>query len=241
MAEQEVVKHTKKVYKVWTSKHHSFWHKLKEFFIEIFIIVFAITLSIWFHDRSEHAHQQKDVKEFLLGLKDDLKNDIKEMESDVEGYQRSNNAFMCINRLKPKEILSKDSFRLHAPGIFNTVGFIPNNGRFEGFKSSGKVGMIENIHLQNDIMDLYQEDIPVLAASAENYTKSKYRLNEFVQRNRLRTTDSTSNILELFSNGEVYYICQSLTQPTQIFQRYDICIQKMKKIITTIDSTYQQK
>lgn len=241
MAEQEVVKHTKKVYKVWTSKQHSFWHKLKEFLIEIFIIVFAITLSIWFHDKSEHAHQQKDVKEFLLGLKDDLTNDIKEMESDVEGYQRSDNAFMCISRLKPKEILSKDSFRLHAPGIFNTVGFIPNNGRFEGFKSSGKVGMIENIHLQNDIMDLYQEDIPVLAASSEHYTKSKYRLNEFVQRNRLRTTDSTSNILELFSNGEVYYICQSLTQPTQIFQRYDVCIQKMKKIIATIDSTYQQK
>src|SRR4051812_19152197 len=47
MAELEVVKHTKKVYKIWNSKEHSFWHKAKEFLIEIFIIVFAVSLSIW--------------------------------------------------------------------------------------------------------------------------------------------------------------------------------------------------
>ena len=48
MAEQEVIKHTKKAYSIWGSKNSPF-HKIKEFVVEIFIIVFAITISIWFH------------------------------------------------------------------------------------------------------------------------------------------------------------------------------------------------
>ena len=78
MAEQEIVKHTKKVYKIWNSKEHGFWFKLKEFLIEISIIVFAVSLSIWLHERSEHATQQQEVKEFLTGLRQDLLSDIME-------------------------------------------------------------------------------------------------------------------------------------------------------------------
>jgi hypothetical protein len=65
MAEQEIIKHTKKVYKIWNSKEHSRWQKIKEFFIEILIIVFAVTISIWLHNWSEHRNQQEDVKVFL--------------------------------------------------------------------------------------------------------------------------------------------------------------------------------
>jgi hypothetical protein len=46
--------------------------------------------------------------------------------------------------------------------FFNLTGLIPNNGRLEGFKSSGKIGNTKDKVLQNNIMDLYQEDIPSL-------------------------------------------------------------------------------
>jgi len=55
---------------------HSFWEKVKEVAIEIFIIVFAVTLSIWLHSWSDHRHEQKEVEEFLSGLKGDLAKDI---------------------------------------------------------------------------------------------------------------------------------------------------------------------
>jgi hypothetical protein len=63
MAEQEVIKHTKKIFTVWNSSK-GFWHKLWEFFLEIFIIVFAISLSIYLHDSSEKKHQRHETKEF---------------------------------------------------------------------------------------------------------------------------------------------------------------------------------
>jgi hypothetical protein len=57
MAEDEIAKHTKKIYKTWRAKELNFWHKLKEIMVEIFIIVFAVTVSIWFPNRSEHSNE----------------------------------------------------------------------------------------------------------------------------------------------------------------------------------------
>src|ERR1044071_5128761 len=103
MAEQEIIKHTKKVYKMWNSKEHGLWYKVREFLIEIFIIVFAVSLSIWLHDRSEHNHEQKEVREFLLGLRLDLLSDIKEMETDSESYVRQGMTFRYSSSIKLNE------------------------------------------------------------------------------------------------------------------------------------------
>jgi len=155
MAEDEIRKHGKKIYETWTARELSFWHKVKDFILEIVIIVFAVTISIWFHNRSEHSHQQEDVKTFLLGLQKDLTSDINEMNDDKHSYQMQKAAFSYINNTKLGEILSPDSLRHYSGWIYNTTALDPNNGRFEGFKSSGKIGLIENDSLQNDIMDLY--------------------------------------------------------------------------------------
>ena len=79
MAEQEVIKHTEKVISIVKDPSHSIWHKIKEFITEILIIVFAISLSIWFHNWSEHRNEQAQVKTFLLGLKNDISSDIHDL------------------------------------------------------------------------------------------------------------------------------------------------------------------
>ena len=63
--QDEVSKHTKKIFKTMSNKKYSMPEKLKEISIEILIIVFAVTLSIKLHEWSEHRHQQKEVKEFF--------------------------------------------------------------------------------------------------------------------------------------------------------------------------------
>src|SRR4051812_6320510 len=100
MAEQEVAKHTKKVYTIMKDKEHSFWYKLKEFLLEIFIIVFAITVSLWLHNWSEHRKEQSEVKTFLLGLKKDLQADIIEMKSDQQSYNIQQNAYQYLYNIK---------------------------------------------------------------------------------------------------------------------------------------------
>jgi hypothetical protein len=237
MAEQEIVKHTKMIFGIWKTKS-SFLHKLSEFIAEILIIVFAITLSIYFHDRSELKHQRHEAKAFLLGLKQDLTTDIEEMNSDKKSYQNSGVIFRYITNRKLNEKLNADTISKYSNWIFNTTGLIPNSGRFEGFKSSGKIGTIENKKLQDYIMDLYQENIPTLIVSTNDYTAKKQRLFEYLEANTKRVTDSTNNRVSALASDQALNICSSLTFVKQILQRYDTCINKMRLIIGEINKDY---
>jgi hypothetical protein len=238
MAEQEIIKHTKKVYRVWNSKQHTAWQKIKEFAVEIFIIVFAVTLSIWFHNWSEHRHEKTVVKEFLLGLREDLQRDIKEMKIDTLVYVKVSAAFKYVTSIKYGEILNADSIDQFQPVIFNVTGLIPNNGRFEGFKSSGKIGLIEDNELQNEILNLYQEDIPRLISSTNSYTERKKELFKYVAQNRKRNPDNSYNLNVILSNDVGQNISSTLIFVGEILERYRNCIQTSKNIIAKIDELY---
>jgi hypothetical protein len=239
MAEDEIAKHTKKIYKTSRAKELDLWHKLQEIFVEIVIIVFAVTVSIWFHNRSEHNHQQEDVKVFLLGLHKDLKADIAEMQEDKHSYEMQNAAFTYIKRTKLGEKLNSDSVAYYSTWIYNSTALNPNNGRFEGFKSSGKLGFIENDSLQNDILDLYQENIPALLASTTGYINHKNILFQYLQKTLHRTSDSTNNLTEVLNTEEAHNISRTLSFTSEIIDRYDATINKMKKIIAEIEKEYK--
>jgi hypothetical protein len=239
MAEQEVIKHTKKVYKIWNSKEHGFWHKAKEFGIEIFIIVFAVSLSIWLHGWSEHRHQQKEVNTFLLGLRDDLNKDIAEMTDDIRSYQDQKAIFSYLANLPLKTAIARDSLKKYGNSLYNSTWLVPNNGRFEGFKSSGKIGNIEEDSLRNQILDLYQEDIPNLLNSTANYVSNKKEFFSFLTKNRKRVTDSTSNILNILKMDEAQNLSNLLSQTDQIEGRYAACVNKMKAINSKIEALYR--
>jgi hypothetical protein len=239
MAEDEIAKHTKKIYKTWGTKELNFWHKLKEIIVEIVIIVFAVTVSIWFHNRSEHSHQQEDVKIFLLGLKKDLTADIAEMQGDKHSYEMQRTAFKYIDHIKLGETLNSDSVAYYSNWIYNITALNPNNGRFEGFKSSGKLGFIENDSLQNDILDLYQENIPSLLSSTSNYINHKNIFFQYLQTTLHRTSDSTDNRMEILNTEEAHNMSKVLSFTGEITGRYDATIDKMKKIIAEIEEEYK--
>jgi molybdopterin synthase catalytic subunit len=236
MAEDEIAKHSRKIYKTWFNKDLGIWHKISEFLIEITIIVFAVTISIWFHNLSEHKHQQEEVKQFLTGLKADLSQDIKEMENDMESYQKQGAIFTYIGRLKKNQWPSKDTLNANINWLYNTTALNPNDGRFQGFKSSGKIGTIENDSLQNDIMDLYEENIPALLHSTDSYIRIKTLFFDLLNKNSKRLTDSTDDMINVIKTDEAFNLCRSLGSPVQVIERYDQCIQLMERIIARIDN-----
>lgn len=240
MAEQEVIKHTKKIYKVWNSKEHSFWAKVKEFVLEILIIVFAVTLSIWLHGQSEHAHQQKDVKDFLLGLQADLKNDRSEMEADKKRFVLSGKAYTYLRSVGLNEAINTDSIKIYDEVLFNSTGLIANDGRFEGFKSAGKIGTIENKALQNEIMDLYQENIHFLLALTDYYNVEKQKLKDYMNKNLKRTTDSTNNFMVLLKSEQMYNGGAELKEVGDIVGQYDKCMENIDRINKLIDKEYKK-
>lgn len=235
MADQEVIKHTKEVYKIWNSNEHSIFHKIKDFILEIVIIVFAVNLSIWLHEISENNHQRKEAKEFLSGLKEDLLGDIKEMKIDRDSYLNQGNSFKYITSIKLNQTLQNDSLKKHRDFMYNTTRLQQNNGRFEGFKSSGKIGTIEDKKLQNNIMDLYQENIPSLLAATDFYISNKNKFFDFTIRNLKRSADSTTNLDKVLLFDEAQNISATLANTNEIMRRYSMCIEKMQNIVYQIE------
>jgi hypothetical protein len=55
-----------------------------------------------------------------------------------------------------------------------------NNGNYEGYKSSGKIGYIENDELKSLILDYYQENMPPLEDVEKSYNERIYALIELL-------------------------------------------------------------
>ncbi|HLZ87565.1 MAG TPA: hypothetical protein VKQ52_10005, partial [Puia sp.] len=126
-------------------RKHTFGEKLREILIEIFIIVFAVTLSIYLHSWSEHRHEQKVVHEFLRGLKTDLTDDIPRIRAARDTIAKVQDNFEHAYSLHKGQL--PDSIVGHY-FIYREVTTHLNSARYEGFKSSGKLDNIENESLR---------------------------------------------------------------------------------------------
>jgi len=166
--EEELAKHSKKIFMTLKNSKKLFSEKLKEVFIEIFIIVFSVTLSIWLHGRSLHTHQQKETKEFLSDLKSDLFKDIKSVSEKEIQMSNTIQQYSYLSNLTDKRIDSitnkKGEINMNVSYVIKTT----NDGNYEGFKSSGKIGYIENKKLKKLILEYYQEGMPSINET-ENY------------------------------------------------------------------------
>jgi hypothetical protein len=161
--EKELANHTKKIYETVKDPREGFWHKMKEVGIEIFIIVFAVTLSIWLHNWSDHRHEQQETKEFLRGLKDDLTKDTLLMKSNRADFVKVDSNFWFLRTLYTSKAIDTASDRLITHHLdFEMRATHANIGRYEGFKSSGRIGTIEDDSLKQAILVYYQQTMPDL-------------------------------------------------------------------------------
>jgi hypothetical protein len=235
--EHEITGHSRKAYRIWKNHDLSPWKKFKEIGTEIIIIVFAVSLAAFLERQREHSAEQKLAKEFLVGLKTDLQNDIREMEQDRASYVKTGYIFAYLMKTPMGTPINRDSVIKYEPYLFNTVSLVPNDGRYQGFKSSGKISSIENTGLQNDILDLYQENIPSLLLSTNSFTQRKQLLFEYLLEH-MQIDKGVDNIVSVLSMNKPHNLSFTLSSTGEIVSRYDTVINKSRKIIAAIDKEY---
>ncbi len=225
--QDEILKHSKKIYRSTKNQKHTFGEKAKEIVVEILIIVFAVTLSIWLHGWSEHRHEQKVAKNFLLGLRDDLKKDIEILEINKQELLelKSDYEFLKnINKTQSDTIIgAHTNYRLNST-VFNV-------GRYEGFKSSGKIETIEHNTLKTNILSYYQQTLPNLIF-AINYLNTLQLagigdLQNFTDDNSLYTLFSTRK-----AKSDIHNI---IVNSNNNILTTENAIEKVNEIIAEID------
>jgi hypothetical protein len=192
MAEDEIIKHTKKAYSIFASEEGNWMHKLKEIGIEIIIIVFAVSISIWLHNWSESRHEEKEEREFFTGLKKDLEADISNMTNSRNFYINTLQGIRYFLGAAEVSILNQDSVNKYSGIFFNSTDLDPHIARYEGLKSSGKFKIIENKELLNNIISLHESIIQRIQDLNDKYYRHHEKIETLVAQN-----------VQLGKNGQV--------------------------------------
>jgi ribosomal protein S18 len=229
--QDEIIKHTKKIYSVMNNKKHTLKEKVKEILSEILIIVFAVTLSIWLHSWSVESHEHKDAQTFLIGLKEDLQNDISNLESTKKTLNETQKQVSFVLHLTPKKVDSIKANHQQINSGTNFINTLVNNGRYEGFKSSGKINTIENQNLRNKILSYYQQIIPQIALVEQSYEKLTSRYVDLLMDGK-EDEDIYSSLLKKRTKIILSGI-ENFTQSNQ--KSYENAIKKAKEIIKEVD------
>ncbi|MET0855937.1 MAG: DUF6090 family protein [Telluria sp.] len=239
MADQEIAKHTKSMWRIMTAEH-GFWHKVREMLLEIVIIVFAVSLSIWLHSVGEHRHEQKQVQTFLLGLKRDIQSDISQTNEVVAFHRASDQRYAYLAALDP--LAPPDSEKFDAAyGFINSNNFlVPRLGRYEGFKSSGKLTNIENDALLEKIVNLYQYDLPKAALSSGGWMGNHKKLQEYAETATAEDESLAARYKMITSASGKRHIARMSTHE-QLYTRHQRLIEAGNAIIKDIDQAYPEQ
>lgn len=237
MADQEVIKHTKKIIALWVDKTPTFLHKLKEFVLEIFIIVFAVSLSIWFHNWSEHRNEQRVTRTFLLGLRDDIQADITDTKDILEEYKKYELVYTYLSKLDEARDPNKDSLNLAISTIDSNTFLRAHKSRFNGFLSAGKIMTIENDSLTQNILSYYEEVLPSLNSSESGWLSQSSLLNTYL-RDNVKDFDNDMSVFQVLATPKGRHLSKSLIPWPQLLERYQAVIVEGNKIIATITGIY---
>ncbi len=230
----EIIKHSRKIKDKLEEPKTSSSERWKEIITELLIIIFAVSLSTWFHDLNEHRSHQKEVKEFLTDLKDDLNKDIMGLKGQNDATNKLINQFKFTRSLNKSSIDSLDQSKTKFPlnTDFRLFFGEENSGNYESFESSGKTVFIENKKLKKLILSYYKHHIPATEKAGETFMNTFVKVGDFITKNITVGKSRGSVFLDSSFQTDVEI---SIKHANENIKMGNIGIQKIQEITTEID------
>jgi hypothetical protein len=140
----------------------STWGKMQKMLREVLVIIFGVTVSIWFANWNDKRKEQEEVKTFLTDIKQDLTEDTVAIRGKIEKLKPYIRDYRFARNLTVAQL---DSIKKNKGNVYLNFDIIPlqfNEGNYQGFKSSGKIGFIDDKNLKKQILEYYEQVIPAL-------------------------------------------------------------------------------
>jgi len=164
MAEEEKIReYAKHALQALTDKTKKWKDRIKDFLWEVFIILVAVNITLWFHNWNDKRHEKRDMSLYLNTMKMELKVNAENFEKYAEWLQKS---AKYANYLKSnaKKLLNKDSLNYYAFSNGEGCGYMNTNSltnslftlyAFEMFKNSDFMSKISDTELLRSIWKAY--------------------------------------------------------------------------------------
>ena len=238
MAEDELIKkHAKAAYKIFRTTDMNWTHKLKEILLEIIIIVFAVTVSIWFHNWSDRMNDRKEEKGFLISLKKDLLEDKKEMTHDKDSFIQVLQGIYYFEKIGQGSVLNTDSLNQYQWCFFGSAQINPRVSRYEALKGSGKLDIVENTELLKNITDLYQKSFPLIILKNQRFNSLRENyVTPFVDSHlQLNVKGNGTNWQEILRTSQMRLLLSQESQISDNIKAYAEGIDKINEITKQIN------
>lgn len=152
---EHIRKHARAVVRAARHPHLPHPQRLREVALEMIIIIFAVSVSIGLHACRERAREQAEVRAFLASAKENLTKDISTASDEKKRIGAANEHFGHLLEIK-SDATDIPSFMT----VFHVITVKLNTASYEGFKSSGKLGLIEDEPLKQALLNSYQHRVP---------------------------------------------------------------------------------
>jgi len=244
MAEEEKIReHAKQALEALTDKKKKWKDRLQGFLWEILIIVVAINLTLWFHNWNDKKHDRELEKNFLIGTRNDLNNIKNDLEFSLNAYQYTldyyDSVWVQVNEHRiNKAFVDTNSFHL-----INSRNFLYDNSRFENFKSSGYLRLIENDSLSREITLLCSVILPaqVLADNMIYDERRRDFITYIGSKTRINSSDDLYYVSDLLNLPEVQFqikwqrrmLKERKVHKQQTMQEIDFIITQIDKELKT--------
>ncbi len=226
-----------------TDRTHTWKERIKEVSLEIAIIIFAVSVTLMMHNWNDRHHEKEVEKEFLTGIREDLKTTSSYLDKDIKRFHSTIQYYDSVwQQIKSNKI---DAAYIDSNSYFltNSSYFLFDNGRFEGFKSSGNLKLIENNHLLKDLMSLYSVRMPTQQNVDEDINKSRREdFNKYI--GTKATLDNSGELIvsKLINDPAVKYQFRYYGQYLhEIENKKKDLIKKMQLVIDEIDEELKGK
>jgi len=183
--EDELIKNSTQIWKKLRSEG-GMLEKLRSITGEILVIGFAVSFSIWINNNAEYRKEQEEVLDFLLICQEELSGDtadLKRIKGQVESIIRTNQILIGLDE-KMLDSIKKNNLDVSFDGT--PIIRRTHIAGYEGFKTSGRLGNIENKKLKEMIMKYYEVHMPSLREGEDYYNANT---NLFVDRMIDRVSD----------------------------------------------------
>ncbi|HEY8927918.1 MAG TPA: hypothetical protein VIM55_01910 [Mucilaginibacter sp.] len=236
--EHEIMGHTKKAIKAMKNKESGLGEKLKEVLTEIAIIIFAVSFAAFIERTREHYKEQSEAKEFLLGLSQDIKHEIDQVKQSKNAMNDVVKSYTTLIHYNKKSLDSLEHTKKRASFGIPEFNSKPLNGRYEGFKSSGKIQTIENDSLRNNILKLYQESIPFIEFSENAFNANQLRIQEVLFNGQGDNAPNDNPLRTIITPRGKLALTFSISYSAGALAGYDRMIQQGEKVRAEIKREY---
>jgi hypothetical protein len=242
MAEEEKINHhAKQALRSLTNKKKKWKERIKDFLYEIFIIIVAVSITLWFHNWSEKRHDRVLEKNFLIGTRNDLEKVRRNLDNGIAELQPMLNYYNTVWKQINEHKINKAFVDTNSWNLVHRVPFIYDNSRFESFKSSGYLRLIENDSLSNVIANLYTALFPTYTALEKTVYDERQRQFAIIGSKAPIDSSGTIHISDILNNPEVkFQIMYQKVALAEFKYHYHQYSQKVEEVIKEIEKELKE-